>query len=117
MSDIDNGCPSDFEPYEKALIKGFEYEDEKAWRQGYYNYIALSVALSHLFGGKKRIGDKTADYPEKPLTMLKETREMTKAEFDALSDKEKERVTMQSFEVAMQSTLDSFNRMKGKDNG
>lgn len=46
--------------------------------------------------------------------MKTETREMTVEEFEALSDEEKERVAMQSFEVAMASTLDSFNRTKGK---
>lgn len=84
-----------------------------AWTYGYYNYMAFGVILSQAFGDKKRKGDKSAEYPSEPLSMKKEVREMTKAEFDALSDEEKERVTMQSFECAMADTLNSFNRMKG----
>jgi hypothetical protein len=40
---------------------------------------------------------------------------MTKEEFDALSDEEKERVTIQAFENAMSDTLDGFNKARSAE--
>lgn len=112
VSDIDNSCPSEMMPYQRAFEKSFEYEDEKAWLHGYYTYLAIGVVLSNAFSKK---GAKQAEYPKMPRMQEVEQREMTKEEFDALSDEEKERVTIQAFENAMSDTLDGFNKARSAE--
>lgn len=98
--------------YEKAFEKTFEFEDEKAWLYGRYTYTALEVMLFNVF---KKKHEKSAEYPDKPFSQHVEQREMTKEEFDALSQAEQERITMQAWENAMADTLAGFNRMKSED--
>ena len=44
--------------YEKAYYRDVSY---RAWLQGYYNYIAYSIALSKAFAKK---GQKVEEYPK-----------------------------------------------------
>lgn len=98
-------------PYEKALEKEFEFEDEKAWMYGYYTYVAFGTVMSNAFSKK---GSKSVEYPKEPMTQRVETREMTQEEFDALPPEEQERIGMLMWEQAMAGTIAGFE--EGKEN-
>lgn len=66
ISDINDSCPSDLKPYEKAYELRREIRDEETYMQGIYTMKALEVVLSHFAAGlaKKRSKEK---YFEEPL--------------------------------------------------
>lgn len=59
VSDIDNGCPSDFKDYELAHNEEIKEKDFLNYYMGLYNLSALSVVVN--FGKDKR------EYPKEPF--------------------------------------------------
>lgn len=61
------GEPSAFDDYELAYEFKHVHENQMAHLQGYYNYIAVSCALSSAFAGKGKKGEPYPTYPT-PIT-------------------------------------------------
>lgn len=88
--EIDEGCPSDFEPYEEAYRLSIRQSDESNWMLGMYVNRAVAVAIEHCFNGKKA-QSKYVEHPfmkdfgkaDKPLTE-QDIIEQTKALFGKL---------------------------------
>lgn len=118
ITDIDNSCPKEIEYYEKAYKQEIEQYDLRAWIAGQYTYVAFGSVLSQAFSSKNYRNDKKSNsYPEKPFMQQAETHEMTKEEFDALSQEERDRVFMQMIENSFANTLDSFKKKKESEGG
>ena len=111
ISDIDNSCPADLLPYQKAFYKAFEYEDEKAWLYGRYVYEAFGIVMHNAFSKRGR----PTEYPDKPHSQQDQIHEMTEEEYDNLSEEEKEKMALKAFENAMSETLNKFEEKKDKD--
>lgn len=62
--DIDNSCPTDLKPYEKACVLEQKQKDAQMWLWwGNYGLDAIRVAVERCFAGQKA----KAEYPKKPL--------------------------------------------------
>ena len=63
VDDIDWGCPSELEPYNKAHSMEQKEQDEQLWSIGIYVESAVITAIDRYFNGKKA----TSKYIEEPI--------------------------------------------------
>lgn len=53
VSDIDDGCPADFEPYEMAHNEELKEHDFLLYNMGLYNMSAFATVIANGFGKKE----------------------------------------------------------------
>lgn len=81
--DIDNSCPTDLKPYEKAYMFEQENRDMQMWGwMGAYAQKAMICAMDSILNGKKA----KVEYFEKPIfgKQTKEDKELTEDEIRQL---------------------------------
>ena len=81
--DIDNSCPADLKPYEKAYMLEQENRDIQMWGwMGAYVQKAMICAMDSILNGKKA----KVEYFEKPIfgKQTKEDKELTEDEIRQL---------------------------------
>ena len=96
---IDDSCPAELAPYEKAYLLKIKHQHRQAWLEGYYNHIALSVVLSNAFSDKNH---KQENYPEYPDCDREEIERRGRERFNALPPEEQDKVFRETFGIKLE---------------
>lgn len=81
-----HSTPKILQAYDKANEEREKEEDYRLWRQGAYNYVAVSTAIYNAFKSKNM---KSEEYLEAPFSVIKRMEDIN-AGLIEMSEEEKE---------------------------